>query len=59
MPTKIVGVCASGTARSKRRYRPRHIRRALNKKKRLWRVYRKNKSLSTKSHYDEQSAYVK
>jgi len=37
----------------------RHIRRALNKKRRLWRSYRSNKSLLYKRNYKEQDAFVR
>jgi len=40
-------------------WRPRHILRALNKKGRLWRLHRNSKSLTFKSRYQEQCAYVK
>ena len=43
----------------KSKYWPRHIRRALNKKRSLWRSYRNNASLLTKCKYKEQAAYVR
>lgn len=43
----------------KARWRPRHIRRALNKKRLLWRHYRKDKTLMNKSQYQKQCAFVK
>jgi len=57
VPTKIVCPPVRVSRRSK--YRPRHIRRALNKKRHLWRLHCKNKTLLSKSQYEKQSAYVK
>ena len=37
---------------------PRHIRRALVKKRHLWRLYRMNRTLENKSIYYKQAIYV-
>jgi len=38
---------------------PRHIRRALVKKRHLWRLYRMNRTLENKCVYYKQAMYVK
>jgi len=55
VPTKVI--CTRSSKKAK--WYPRHIRRALAKKRQLWRFYRKSRMIENRSLYDKQSALVK
>jgi len=55
VPTKVI--CTRSSKKAK--WYTRHIRRALAKKRQLWRPCRKSRTIENRSLYDKQSALVK